>query len=234
MILTCPQCSTRYQAEAAKFPQAGRTVKCAKCGKVWHQALPPPEPESTVAIAAAQVQAAAPGEQSGRAGHVSPAAERRFDSGEPSRAARQAQRAAQVVGWVALALILFLIGWTGVHFRQDIATLWPQSAPLYKAAGMVVNPRGIEIVDVINDVKVEDGERVLVVRGKLVNISGRELPVPQIRIALLNRAEREVYHWPVLASVGTLRPGQSAPFQTRLADPPHADQVQVTFARSDE
>jgi hypothetical protein len=135
---------------------------------------------------------------------------------------------------MALALILFLIGWTGVHFRQDIATLWPQSAPLYKAAGLAVNPRGIEIVDVVNNVKVERGERVLVVRGKLVNISGRELPVPQIRVALLNGAEREVYHWPVLASVGTLQPGQSAPFQTRLADPPHAAQVQVTFARSDE
>jgi predicted Zn finger-like uncharacterized protein len=230
MILTCPQCLTRYQADAAKFPVAGRTVKCAKCGNVWHQALPPPETEAS----AVRPADAAPDAKAARAGYFSRNAERRIESGERSGAARQAQRAAQVVGWMALALILFLIGWTGVHFRQDIATLWPQSAPLYKAAGLAVNPRGIEIVDVVNNVKVERGERVLVVRGKLVNISGRELPVPQIRVALLNGAEREVYHWPVLASVGTLQPGQSAPFQTRLADPPHAAQVQVTFARSDE
>ena len=32
MILTCPQCATRYQADASKFPAAGRSVRCAKCG----------------------------------------------------------------------------------------------------------------------------------------------------------------------------------------------------------
>jgi predicted Zn finger-like uncharacterized protein len=235
MILTCPQCATRFQADAAKFLPAGRTVKCAKCGEVWHQAPPrETEPETLSVESATQHAEPASNEQSTSAQpHSSPARPRHNDD-EPSRAARQAQRAAQVVGWAALALILFLIGWTGVHFRQDIATLWPQSAPLYKAAGLPVNPRGIEIVDVTNGLTVEDGERVLVVSGKLVNISGRELPVPQIRIALINGAQREVYHWPVLASVGTLRPGQSARFHTRLAHPPRAEQVQVTLARSDE
>lgn len=45
MILTCPQCETRYQADAAKFPAAGRSVRCAKCGNVWHQIGPAPEPD---------------------------------------------------------------------------------------------------------------------------------------------------------------------------------------------
>src|SRR5689334_2839660 len=45
MILTCPQCDTRYQADGSKFPAAGRNVRCAKCGHVWHQLGPEPEPD---------------------------------------------------------------------------------------------------------------------------------------------------------------------------------------------
>src|SRR6185295_4338278 len=45
MILTCPQCATRYQVDGAKFPAAGRNVRCAKCGNVWHQLGPVPEPD---------------------------------------------------------------------------------------------------------------------------------------------------------------------------------------------
>src|SRR6185312_4081356 len=43
MILTCPNCATRYQADAAKFQPAGRNVRCAKCSHVWHQDAPPSE-----------------------------------------------------------------------------------------------------------------------------------------------------------------------------------------------
>jgi len=45
MILTCPNCDTRYSVDGAKFPAAGRTVRCAKCGHSWHQAAEAPEPE---------------------------------------------------------------------------------------------------------------------------------------------------------------------------------------------
>ena len=43
MILTCPNCATRYEADAAKFLPAGRKVRCAKCGHTWHQPAPAPE-----------------------------------------------------------------------------------------------------------------------------------------------------------------------------------------------
>src|ERR1700712_5867552 len=50
MILTCPQCETRYQADAAKFPAAGRSARCAKCGNVWHQIGPEPQPDPDAEI----------------------------------------------------------------------------------------------------------------------------------------------------------------------------------------
>ena len=45
MILTCPSCSTRYQADSARFVSPGRNVRCAKCGHVWFQTAPDVEPE---------------------------------------------------------------------------------------------------------------------------------------------------------------------------------------------
>src|SRR5205085_8220291 len=37
MILTCPSCETRYQVDEAAIDRAaGRQVRCANCGYLWH------------------------------------------------------------------------------------------------------------------------------------------------------------------------------------------------------
>ncbi|MEI7790798.1 MAG: zinc-ribbon domain-containing protein, partial [Alphaproteobacteria bacterium] len=65
MILTCPSCDTRYSVDGAKFPAAGRTVRCAKCGHSWHQpgegeAVPEAAPEIPAEAAPAPAPAEAP------------------------------------------------------------------------------------------------------------------------------------------------------------------------------
>lgn len=37
MIITCPNCSTRYTLPQDKIKPGGQRVRCAKCGNVWHQ-----------------------------------------------------------------------------------------------------------------------------------------------------------------------------------------------------
>lgn len=44
MIITCPNCSTRYSLPQDKIKPGGQKVRCAKCGTVWHQAPDDPEP----------------------------------------------------------------------------------------------------------------------------------------------------------------------------------------------
>jgi len=94
-----------------------------------------------------------------------------------------------------------------------------------------VNARGIAFTDVTRRYETEDGQTVLAISGTLVNVSGRELPVPPIRVSLSDGNKRELYHWSFTPEVATLRPGQSVNFLTRMSNPPDgARHMELRFA----
>jgi hypothetical protein len=69
----------------------------------------------------------------------------------------------------------------------------------------------------------------------LANVGPRELPVPQIRVALIDDDRRELTHWTFAPAATTLRPGQSKTFSTRLPDPPAGTrQFELRFAKAGE
>ena len=233
MILTCPECATRYQTDAASFQPAGRKVRCAKCSHVWFQEapqpepsdieLPPPPPEPEPPRAAPQPvhQAYAP--------DVEEETEETFEA--PPKQRMRLDRLALAGGWLGLAAVVLLIGWAAVSYRQQIATLWPQSSSLYSALGMKVNARGIAFADVTRRYETEDDQMVLAVSGTIVNVSTRELPVPAVRVILTGQDSRELYHWSFTPDAATLRPGQRVHFLTRLSNPPDsARHLELRFA----
>ena len=134
-------------------------------------------------------------------------------------------------GWAALVAVILVIGWAAVSYRQNIAMVWPQTASLYSTLGLEVNPRGLAFTDVAYHREVQDGQAVLAVSGKLVNVGSRDAAVPEITVALSDGEKRELYHWSFAASVAMLRPGEAVPFLTRLSSPPTgAKHLEVRFA----
>ncbi len=243
MILTCPQCATRYQADAAKFPPAGRSVRCAKCGNVWHQLGPEQEPDAEAEIVVDEPQRpAAPAPEPARpeprvaafAPAVAPSVH--VADAPPSVAGRPwLGRAAMAGGWVLLVALILVIGWAAVSFRDSIATWLPQTSSFYAAAGLPVNPRGMDFADVAYQSETEDGQVVLAVTGRIVNRSNHELTVPLVRVALFDMDRHELYHWTFVPGVATLKPGQFTKFRTRLSSPPAGTHnLEIRFARAGE
>jgi len=247
VILTCPQCSTRYQTDAAKFQPAGRNVRCAKCGHVWHQDAPapdpdidsealadetPPEPGAAIPIATQEAEAPLSRPQTFTPSPVMMRDRAQTSFAEPSKLP---MRLAIGLGWLGLIAIILLIGWSALRFRQQIVAVWPQSASLYSAVGLKANASGLNIQDVAYHRGFENGQSVLSVTGVLSNTSARELPVPQLRVGLIDDDRHELYHWTFAPGVMTLQAGQSTKFLTRLSNPPSgASHFELRFAKAGE
>ena len=220
-------------------------MRCAKCGEVWHQAAPEPEPEPTAVPSApppppppsyppeaprSQFYAQPP------ARDVEPQADEEVP--EPVATPQRSmwpRRLALGAGWAALAAVVLLIGFAATAYRQQIVQVWPQSASLYSKLGVKVSATGLDIHNIKYTEASQDGQLVLTVTGALTNVSSREQPVPQIRVALVDDDQRELYHWTFAPEVMTLRPGQSTKFVTRLSNPPEgAKKFVVRFAKAGE
>jgi predicted Zn finger-like uncharacterized protein len=222
MILTCPQCATRYQTDTSLFAPPGRKVKCAKCGHVWLQAAPPLEPDVGAAAESQPQPVQEPALRAGEASESVPGDFRQYTPLRPSLETRSPwlPRLGLALGWLGLAAIILLVGWSADVYRQQIASLWPQSASLYSALGLKVNARGIDIRDVAYRIEKQDGQSVLAVSGALVNITRRELTVPPVNVVLTDDDKRTLYQWSFSSGAETLKPGQYVSFNTQLPNPP--------------
>ncbi len=117
-----------------------------------------------------------------------------------------------------LALILINLGLVG--WRTDIVRLMPQTASFFSAIGLPVNLRGLIITDLTTATQMHEGVPVLLVEGRVMSAAKRTVEVPRLRFAVRNEAGNEIYTWTALPNRSLLGPGESLPFQSRLASPP--------------
>ncbi len=239
MILTCPSCVTRYEVDGTKFPPSGRDVRCAKCGHVWHAlpngeviAAPPPEPPAPEVYQ--QPYSRDPEPQS------RPAAEEYYEEREAEPAVPGAgpwytRKPALMAGWAGLAAVVLVIGLVASVYRREVVEVWPKTASLYSGLGVKIAPAGLKLGGTKTFAVPQNGQVVLTVTGAVTNVANRELPVPQIRVGLVDRDKRELYHWTVAPQAMTLKPGQSTRFVTRLSNPPDgAANYEIRFAKAGE
>ncbi len=231
MILTCPNCATRYEADAAKFIPAGRKVRCAKCSHTWHQPAPAPELDEAAA-AALDEPANLSVEPSSIASEPLRAPEHRAAIVESRTSLSSGWKMGALAGWAALIAVLTILGWGAIKFRQGVVAVWPQTSTFYAAAGMDVNTTGLAFQDVSYRVTSEDDLPILHIKGKVVNITARELEIPAISAALTDDARRELYDWKIKADAKSLAPGKTATFSARVPSPPSgARHVDLKFVK---
>lgn len=145
------------------------------------------------------------------------------------------RRRTQLACWLGLGLFALLPGGLLAAMPDRVVATLPATAALYQTVGRTVNVYGVEIrsVDVQN--LLLDGQRVMSVKGEIVNVSQFSRKIPWLRFGLRRADGREVYHWQLDTDARPLRPGETRTFTTRLAAPPEtATRIEIRFAHADE
>jgi predicted Zn finger-like uncharacterized protein len=107
-----------------------------------------------------------------------------------------------------------------VWWRNDVVRAMPPSAGLFRLVGLPINLRGLDFADLRATREENDGVAVLVIEGRIENVTGAAISVPRLRFALRDGAQGELMSWTAPPERGRLDAGQALPFRSRLAAPP--------------
>lgn len=255
MILSCPSCSARFRIDADQLGVAGRKVRCAKCGHVWH-ATPDQDEEVQPAEAEAEPEAGAgpepaaaepdedelpegpPPFESFEEMREQVAGDRRARSRARARAATGGKRRRSwlrpLLGWLVLLAAVGGILFGAWYARYSIVGTFPTAARLYDMVGISINTvaPGLRIQDVQPARRTQDGATVLVVTGRVVNDTDRTQPVPALRVTLKGADGSVLANWRVAAESAAVPPRGSTAFEATRKDPPAgASEITVRFTR---
>jgi predicted Zn finger-like uncharacterized protein len=246
MILTCPACATRYVVDPKAIGASGRTVRCARCHESWHQ--DPPEDLPVPRLIRPVDDEAPPVMPSVSSSYQDRPAVDAFDEPEdaasspadpmPSFMARpepiggdrnlpalhspRPRISKFMIGWAALVLVVVLIV-AGLWFaRTRLVAVWPPLERLYSLAGIPVDAPsfGLEVRNLTPAFSKVDNTPTLVVTGEVVNISGGVRKVPSLTVTLRNAKNESLKSWGFIIGRDQLLAGETAPFQTSIANPP--------------
>lgn len=182
MILTCPNCGLSYAIEDARLGPQGRTVRCASCKSTWHAAaepepvdlpidLPMPEPAEPTVEALAEVKA-----------KRIPGLYRKMLDGER----RHKALVAQALIWGGLTAVFVALLGLAYVLRVDAVRAFPRLAGAYAAAGVPVNPTGLEFISYKAEPGLRGGRFIVSVNAEVRNLRDEDTPVPPVRARLLD------------------------------------------------
>ncbi len=251
MILTCPDCSTRYTVDAKTLGQSGRDVRCASCNHKWFAA---PEPEEAEAV---QEESAAPPEETNEdivdtrqdsdETNLSTATTEDDEAVEDSavldepakttkpkpahRAYRdkleaKARRKLKIIAlsaWLGVAASLVLIAVLAIFNKEAVVRTLPRTAEVFAALGMPVSVWGVELKNKQVIRETINGEVVLRISGELYNPGNKTRSVPLIRISMQDEKGDEIHSWTTPTGLSELAAKTSTNFTTEVRNlPPQA------------
>ncbi|HEX8167812.1 MAG TPA: zinc-ribbon domain-containing protein [Beijerinckiaceae bacterium] len=248
MLIVCPSCASEYMIDPARIGADGRTVRCASCRETFFVAGEPELTEEELAETEefntflAGQPTAWPGSQPALLGDAESG---RSDPEAAERPAKRrtvlpaaalaalASRIAAVPRTPLLALAVAALAAGAVLGREPIVKGFPAAARLYAAVGLPVNPLGLDLKGVRSELVMSGSDQFLVVEGEILNLRGRELDVPPLRLSVRGAGGLALYTWTSEPPRKTLGPAETARFRARLASPP-ADgrEVLVRFAQA--
>lgn len=215
MIVSCPSCTTRFTVDPSVLGAHGRRVRCVRCGHVWFQEPQAvPEPERPAAARYEPVEAP-PGPPEWALPETEPESGRR-----------------SVGGWLLFAAVVVLLGGGILLGQKQVIDAWPASTRLYETLGLT-SPAlgdGLDIRDVRPEARLEDGNRSVVVTGRVFNRSEMAVDVPAVKAMLLGEDGQTLSEVTTAIGLPRLDAGEDAGFAVEFSEPPDGTvRIGVTF-----
>jgi predicted Zn finger-like uncharacterized protein len=228
MILTCPECATSYFVDDLRIPRLGRMVKCTNCSHRWRAYQDRHEPEKEAPEDDLVFEEPTPPE-------APPEDDIEFVAAAvaPVRKPEPAKKKKAPVG-VAIAAgvltALVVAGGAIVLLRQQVAGMFPGTAPIFAAIGLPVNTIGLVLQDVKSKPMLQGGRPVWSVTGAVRNVRDEPVAAPPIRLSLLDKSGKEVATLVADALNARVPPGAVRYFAITMPDPPAgAEELEVRF-----
>ncbi|MEM7119792.1 MAG: DUF3426 domain-containing protein [Pseudomonadota bacterium] len=123
---------------------------------------------------------------------------------------------------VLVVLLLVAAGAALYQWRADVLQAFPQTLPAYAALDLVGPPssHNLKLEDVAFEVIDENGDKVLIVSGRVVNAGPDLSLLPMLRAELLDQAGQVTTFWTFVATAEVLAPGGDTGFRDIYPDPP--------------
>ena len=248
MILTCPDCATKFTIKPEAIGSNGRTVRCSQCEATWFVAADPdiltlrdnedaadmreniineptqdepieiPDDENTADLDNDKGWRLADGDDVKEV--VSGAVPHAMmrEKAENKKVRRRLFGVGMI--WGVTLLILALAILFAFLFRSHIVTKFPGAGKLYDAFGVEASASGLEIYDVESSYGDSDGTPILYINGKVRNYDRRTRDLPMIKLSFKNSNGEVLDSWVVQPERSALEEGQMLKFASEFPNPP--------------
>ncbi len=248
MILTCPNCSTRYLAKPEAIGENGRTVRCSKCSNTWFVAAEPDvvaleeetreDVETKKKLRREDVEAEEGPVTGRRQSDLREGLHKPNNLNAPGAhvtirdKADKKRRQQRIFGvtmiWVTTLGLLLLTAVLAFIFRQPIVEKFPQASVLYDAFKVEATASGLVLETPKTEYIRIDGVPRLVVNGAVQNLTKKNKDVPMVKLSILNRNDEEITHWLVQPTPETIGPRGKIEFAAEYPNPP-VDAASLTY-----
>ncbi|MBL4804264.1 MAG: zinc-ribbon domain-containing protein [Alphaproteobacteria bacterium] len=237
MILTCPNCTTRFLLSAQALAPEGRTVRCSNCEQEWFET---PDPDELIK----GLEDHTGGDDFLTQQHedipesIKPFNEYLEEEGEKGgqydKPAKKSKTGGQVAGYLA-AFIVFAGSLAVLLTAKDsVYKAWPGSAAFYHMFGINVSVSGERLV--FDRVKVNAlNAQSILIEGAVLNVTAEEQPLLSIEASIRDESGEVVDKAVIRPPSDTISAESSLPFRTVYqGDVINADHVQLRFLLSAE